>query len=113
MANKQTKSKKVDQVTEVPIQFNAPVDMPSVYATNILLQQMEYEVVVSFYETQPPILLAGKNEDENLAIMKKAGMRADCVAKVIIAKERFGAFADIMRQMATIIKAGEKKEKDA
>lgn len=98
---------------EVPLQFNAPVDMPSVYATNIVLQQMEYEVVVSFYEMQPPILLPGRKEEENLAILKKAGMRADCVAKVVIAKERFGAFADIMKQLANNLKAEEKKEKDA
>ena len=113
MANKKIKPTETSQDDQLQVQFNVPVEMPSVYATNIVIQQMEHEVLVSFYEIQPPILLAGSNEAENLAILKKTGMRADCVAKIIIAKQRFGGFADVMKQLATAIKAAEKKEKDA
>lgn len=113
MAKTPTKPKTPAPEEQLPISFNVPIEMPSVYATNIVLQQMEYEVLVSFYEIQPPLLLAGSNEAENLAILKKTGMRADCVAKVIISKQRFGAFADVMKQFATAIKAAEKKEKNA
>lgn len=87
--------------------------MPSVYATNIVLQQMEHEVLVSFYEIQPPILFGGENEAKSLEILKKTGLRADCVAKVIIAKQRFGDFAEVMKKLANDLKAVEKAEKDA
>lgn len=113
MAKRPIKPKTPTQDDQLQISFNVPIEMPSVFATNILVQQMEHEVLVSFYEIQPPLLLPGSNEAENLAILKKTGMRADCVAKVIIAKQRFGAFADVMKQFATAIKAAEKKEKDA
>jgi hypothetical protein len=113
VAKRQTNPKTPLQDEQLQVTFNVPIEMPSVYATNIVLQQMEHEVLVSFYEIQPPLLLGGANEAENLAILKKTGMRADCVAKVIIAKQRFGAFADVMKQLATTIRAAEKKEKDA
>ena len=113
MAKKQTGPKAPAQEEQVQISFNVPIEMPSVYATNIVLQQMEYEVLVSFYEIQPPLLLAGSNEAENLAILKKTGMRADCVAKIIISKQRFGAFVDVMKQLATTIKTAEKKAENA
>lgn len=113
MAKATIKPKAIVKDEQLQVSFNAPIDMPSVYATNIVLQQMEYEVVVSFYEVQPPILMAGQNEAENLAILKKTGLRADCVAKVIISNRRFGAFADIMKELASNIKAAEKVKKDA
>lgn len=90
--------------TQININFNAPVDMPSVYATNVIIQPMEFEVLVSFYEIQPPLLMGP--EAENLAILQESGMRADCVAKVIISKQRFEVFADLMKQMATTFKTG-------
>jgi len=113
VAKKQTNPKAPAQEEQLQISFNVPIEMPSVYATNIVLQQMEYEVLVSFYEIQPPLLLPESNEAENLAILKKTGMRADCVAKVIISKERFGAFADVMRQLAATIKAADKRNENA
>lgn len=93
---------------QVKVTFNIPVDKPSVYASNILIQPLEHEVLISFYEMQPPIL-PGVNEAENLAILRKVGLRADCVAKVTISKQRFEGFANAFRQAASDMKAAEKK----
>ena len=113
MAKRQIKPKTLQKDGQLPISFNVPIDMPSVYATNIVLQQLEHEVLVSFYELQPPFLLGGENEAESLEILQKTGLRADCVAKVTIAKQRFGDFADVMKKLANNIKTTEKKEDDA
>ncbi len=86
--------------------------MPSVYATNIVIQPMEHEMLISFYEIQPPFL-AGANEAENLAMLKKIGLRADCVSRVIVSKQRFEGFADAMKKVATDMKAVEKKNANA
>lgn len=86
--------------------------MPSVYATNIVIQPLEHEVLVSFYEIQPP-LLGGTNEAENMAILQKIGIRADCVARVTVSKQRFEGFANAMKQAATDMKAAEKKNANA
>jgi hypothetical protein len=111
VAKKQPKKVEVE-AKAVRINFNMPVDMPSVYATNILLQKMEHEVLVSFYEVQPPIFLNEANQSENAKILERSGVRADCVAKVIIANERFAAFADVMKKLASQLKAEEKREQD-
>ena len=81
--------------------------MPSVYATNILVQPGEFEVVISFFEIQPP-LFPGNDPDANLALLKKTGVRADCVARITVIKERFEGFANAMKKMATDLKALEK-----
>ncbi|CAN5253686.1 hypothetical protein BH20ACI2_BH20ACI2_23440 [soil metagenome] len=107
-------TKKIEPETKaVRINFNMPVDMPSVYATNILLQKMEHEVLISFYELQPPIFLNEAKQAENAKILEMSGIRADCVAKVIVANERFAAFADVIKKLATQMKTDEKMEKDA
>lgn len=94
---------------QISINFNAPIEMPSVYATNVVIQPGEYEVVISFFEVQPP-MFTSQDEKENLAILKKVGVRADCVARVTIAKDRFEGFANAMKQIATGMKAVGKRK---
>lgn len=83
--------------------------MPSVFATNLLIQQGEHEMILSFFEIQPPFLIG--TADENLALLKKVGLRADCMARITISKERFEGFADAMKKAATDMKAASKEKK--
>ena len=92
---------------QVPLHFNLPIDKPSVYATNLILQVSEYEVIISFYEAQPPIIY-GENAETNLATLQKAGIRGDCVAKVIVAKQRFQGFAEVINKLADEINKTDK-----
>jgi hypothetical protein len=99
-------SESSDQVT---INYNFPVEMPSVFATNLVIQPGEFEVIVSFFELQPPLLTSG-DQGENIEILKKIGIRADCVSRITIAKERFEGFANAMKKVAADMKAAEKKK---
>lgn len=86
--------------SEVPVVFNVPVEMPSVYATNIVVQISEFEVVLSFYEAQPSFEADKTNET----------VRADCVAKVVIARGRYEGVANVMNGILKMAKAQEKKK---
>lgn len=96
-------SKKIETATnedsiQIPIHFNMPVGMASVYATNMIIQASEHEVVISFFEAQPPLL--SDDDANNIEILQKVGVRADCVAKVTIAKNRIGGFAQIIKNIS-------------
>lgn len=104
-AKKTSPSKAADKI---PIHFNNPVDKASVYATNIIIQPGEYEMVLTFFEVQPPLLLG--SQEENIALLRSAGVRADCVAKITVSKERFEGFADAMKNMAGELKEAMKQK---
>lgn len=112
MPKNPTKPKTSLENDQVPIKFNLPVEMPSVYSTNIVVQTLEHEVLISFYEIQPPLLIGGTPE-QNLAFIKKTGLRADCVSRITIAKGRLETFADVFRKAVNDMKALEKQEKNA
>jgi hypothetical protein len=108
MATKnQTPSTKINKV-QVPLRFNVPDNMPSVYATNLLVQATEQEVVISFFEAQPPLLMTDDVE-ENLEILKKVGIKADCVARVTISPARFEGFVQVLADFISGVKARNKK----
>ena len=96
MAEKKATGKKQEKA-DISINFNLPIEMSSVYATNMLVQAGEDEVTLSFFEAQPPLLQG--TPEENLAILKAQGVRADCVARVTISKNRFGNFVNAMKQI--------------
>ena len=84
---------------QVPLRFNVPVNMPSKYATNLLVQSSEHEIIIYFFEAQPPIIF-GDSEEDNIEEFKKIGIRADCVAKITVAKERFANFVNALNAFA-------------
>lgn len=92
---------------QIPLHFNFPIDMPSVYATNLLVQATDHEVVISFYEAQPPVIIEG--DEESIELLKKAGVRADCVARVTVSRARFSGFAEVLKGFAETLEATERK----
>ena len=87
---------------EIPLQFNLPIDMPSVYATNMLVQASDQEVILSFFEAQPPFIT--EDTKESIELLKNVGIRADCVAKVIVSPARFESFVQVLAQIVQNIK---------
>lgn len=101
---------KTPQAIEIPILFNLPVEMPTVYATNIIVQMTEFEVVLSFYEAQSP-LDTESFKTLDIETLQKNGVRADCVARVTIAKGRFENIANVIHGMVRLGKSAEKGSK--
>ncbi len=82
---------------KVKIHFRIPSRMPTVYATHLFVQETSDEVVASFFELVHPIL---NKEDDNVAILKEAGVVAECVARITIAKHKFPSFAQTFADTA-------------
>ena len=97
----------------VRLNFRIPPRMPSVYAHHMLVQSGEFEVVLSFFEITPPIITEKLPESERLKILQEAGVVAECVARITIAKDRFPAFANALQDVMKQDTAPEELEKHA
>jgi len=71
--------------------------MPSVYAQHMIVQPLEHEVVLAFFEVVPPLVTEKLSEDQVKAI-QEAGIVAECVARITVARDTFPAFAQAMKQ---------------
>ena len=85
--------------------FGVPVGMTSRYAHHLMVQGAEHEVVLSFFEVIPP-MLSGTPEEQR-AILQK-GVRAECIARITVARARFPEFVKTMQDVLTVLS----KEKD-
>lgn len=74
---------------QVPLRFHVPVGLSSRYAHHLVVQATDNEVTISFFELKPPIVL-GTPEVQREAV--KDGITAECVARVIVARARYGDF---------------------
>lgn len=80
----------------VPINWYFPENIVSRYATNLLVQHSEHEFIISFFETRPPVLL-GPPEEVKARLDQIDSVRAECVARIIIAAERMPEFVQVLR----------------
>lgn len=81
------------EVEDVPLLFNVPIGLSSRYAHQLIVQKSENEVALFFFEVLPPFLTGTVEEQKE--ILKK-GVRAECVARVTIARSRFPDFVKAM-----------------
>ena len=86
----------------IPLIFNVPVGIASRYAHHLLVQTTENEAILSFFEVFPPLV----GNLEELKEKLKGGVRADCVARVTIARTRY---PDFVKAMIGQLTAEEKK----
>lgn len=90
MAKKQTVSTKKKKIL-VPIEWNIPQGIITPFATNMIVQLLEDEFKVSFFESKPPIQL-----DPSAPPPDK--VRADYVAGVIISANRLPKFIEVLQR---------------
>lgn len=75
--------------------FHTPDFFPSRMATNIVVQPVEDNFKVLFYELIPDIILS---DDDRLRMEKRGTLRADCVGSFIISPKNLKRFIDIMQE---------------
>ena len=80
----------------LPIEWYVPANMAGRYATNIVVQHVEHEFIISFFEVQPPMLL-GTPEERKAQLEEAKAVRAVCVARVIVAAERMPSFLKVLQ----------------
>ena len=75
----------------LPIEWHTPEHIISRYATNMMVQYVEHEFVLSFYEVQPP-LTSDLFREEKGELKKLMSVQANCVSRVIVAKDKMPQF---------------------
>ena len=81
----------------VPIDWSVSDNIVARYATNMVVQRLENEFVISFFEIMPPIFLGDPEYiAEKLENLKSA--QANCVAQVIVAHNKLPAFIDALKK---------------
>ena len=76
--------------TIIPIDWHVPEGVMTPFATNMLVQTIETEFKISFFEIKPAIRL---NKSDPLP----ESVRADCVASVIISANRLPKFVEVLQ----------------
>lgn len=81
----------------VPIEWHVPENIVSQYATNLVVQHSEHEFRLYFFEIQPPLLL-GTPEERQAKLEQIESVRAECVARIIVAAERMPEFVRVLQE---------------
>ncbi len=89
--------KSIVQKKELPLEWHIPENIPVRYATNLVIQRLENEYLISFFEVLPPILLGTPEEiGEKLGTLNS--VRANCVAKIIVSANKMPEFVSVMQR---------------
>lgn len=94
----------------VTIDYQVPDDVPTHYATNIVVQYSEDVFVLSYFELRPPIIL-GDDKEKQRASSGIKSIPAVCVARVFVSTANMAKFAEVQsQQVAAANMAKAKKE---
>jgi len=94
---------------EVPIRLQMSGFIPSVVAQNITIQSTGGNVIIAFYEANPPVML--NPTPELIERFQKEGFTSECVARITVTPATFLTFADVFTQIAEQMRAKEKEER--
>jgi hypothetical protein len=72
--------------------------VPSVYAQFMAIQPTPDGVLLSFFEAVPPIIQ--DTTPEVLEELKRQGVKAECVARITVSKNRFLEFAKVVKDVS-------------
>jgi hypothetical protein len=75
--------------------FEGQAEQPTAYATNVVVQTLDHEFVLLFFRVEPP-LLVGSDEDKRKALARVKGIKAPCVAKVVLAPGRMAELVGLL-----------------
>lgn len=78
--------KQSEQHIVIPVEWSVPDAMKNIYADTILAQPRIHDIIISFFETQPPIL-GGDIEKNRLLLQQLRSIRAECVGKFVVAAD--------------------------
>lgn len=85
---------------DVPIEWHIPENLPTQYATNVIVTHTDNEFIVSFFETFPP-LIVGEPDQVQKQVEALESIRARCVARIVVSPSRMEAFIGALVQNFT------------
>jgi hypothetical protein len=79
----------------IPLEWHVPDDLIARYATNMTVQRLDNEYLISFFEVKPPIFIGEPDVImEKLKDMKS--IKAKCVAQVFVSAEKLPGFINAL-----------------
>lgn len=85
------KSKKDIVVELPPVVWNIPDNIITRFAGEVIVQVLENEFKISFFESKPEIIFGGPSK-----LPKE--IKFDCVASIIISPNKIPGFIDVLQQ---------------
>jgi Protein of unknown function (DUF3467) len=85
-----------EQNTDLPITWHIPNNLQSRYASNVIVQAGQHEIVIAFFEKQFPPLVASSQENED-AFQQKPSIRAECVSRIIVSPEVLPTIIEVLQ----------------
>ena len=80
----------------IPLDWRVPDDLVTRYATNLVIQHTEHEFTIMFFEAKKPVII-GPEPYVQAKLDDLDCIPADCVARVVVAPERMGEFAQVFQ----------------
>ena len=68
------------------VDWHIPEGAQSQYSNNVLVQAGQYEIIISFFEAQIPILL-GQPEENKRKLEELGSIRAELVSRIVVSPE--------------------------
>ena len=68
------------------VDWHIPEGAQSQYSNNVLVQAGQYEIIISFFEAQIPILL-GQPEENKKQLEELGTIRVDCVSRIVVSPD--------------------------
>jgi hypothetical protein len=90
------KKQEPEPSVKLPIEWHVPKELISRYANNIVVQHTPQEFIVSFFETQPP-LVVGNTEEQAKQLKTIKSVQSLCVSRIIISPDRMGDFINALQ----------------
>ena len=85
-AGKQSPQEAGQFAMQLPVEWHYDPGIVSRYTNNLMVQVGQRECYLSFFELRPPVL-AGSQEDIERQAKEIKSVRAECVARVVMAHE--------------------------
>jgi len=103
----------VPQFVGLPIEWNIPNDIVPRYATHMVVQRMEHEFLISFFEIRPPIIL-GKPDEVATELEKIKSVHANCIAQIMVSIEKMPEIVNTLEQVEklSVVQMDESKVKE-
>ncbi|TAN44117.1 MAG: DUF3467 domain-containing protein [Nitrospirae bacterium] len=89
--------KEIIKAIQVPIKWNIPEGLNSFYSSNMMVQLLENEFKLLFFETKPQLRI---NENEPL----EQEVRSDCFASIIVSPAKIPGIINVLQRQYDLYK---------
>ena len=84
-----------DEGKGVPIIWEVPGDLPTHYATHLVVQHTDEDFTITFFDLRPPLLMGPPEAQKQLEAMQI--VRPKALARIVVSPARMRQFIQVMQ----------------